>query len=251
MHHHGPRIEISYLASGQQTYIMENERYDMVGGDVLVTKPYETHGTGPHPENRGEMYWMILSAQTERGRFLDLPPAQGRTLLNELMALEPRHFLGRAGLKTILQQVFALYNPPLSLIQKMNIKNLLLRYLLDVLACAGKKQPHGPSTKIDKAQQYMADHLGELFTMDEVAKRAGLSLSRFKARFKKEVGLPPGEWLARQRIEKAIELLQHTDQPITRIAHNLGFSTSQYFATVFKRYTGKKPSVYRQNQSGL
>ena len=71
---------------------------------------------------------------------------------------------------------------------------------------------------------------------------ARLSESRFKTRFKREMGVPPEEFWLRQKIERATVLLKTRN--VTEVAHELGFSSSQYFATVFKRYTRVSPSRF-------
>ena len=50
----------------------------------------------------------------------------------------------------------------------------------------------------------------------------------------------------RLRIERARLLLAETDMPITMIAADLGYSSSQHFATSFRRDTGTTPSRYRR-----
>jgi AraC-like DNA-binding protein len=50
----------------------------------------------------------------------------------------------------------------------------------------------------------------------------------------------------RRRIYRAKYLLREPDRPITAIALDLGFSSSQYFATVFKKLVGLTPGEYRQ-----
>lgn len=64
--------------------------------------------------------------------------------------------------------------------------------------------------------------------------------------FKETTGLTPNDYLLRQRIERAKERLTQTSQPITEIALGVGFSSSQYFANVFRRYTGMTPLAHRK-----
>jgi AraC-like DNA-binding protein len=54
----------------------------------------------------------------------------------------------------------------------------------------------------------------------------------------------------RARVVRAEQLLRETERPITHIAHDLGFSSSQYFATVMKRYTRLSPSALRRRGAG-
>ena len=75
-----------------------------------------------------------------------------------------------------------------------------------------------------------------------LAQVARLSESRCKARFKREIGVPPAEYWLRKKIEQAIVLLKN--RSVTEVAYELGFSSSQYFATVFKRYKLVSPSQH-------
>ena len=51
--------------------------------------------------------------------------------------------------------------------------------------------------------------------------------------------------MTRKEIERAQALLLGGDHTVTNVAFGLGFSTTQYFATVFKRYTGQTPTGFR------
>ena len=82
--------------------------------------------------------------------------------------------------------------------------------------------------------------------VEDLASRVGLSVSRFKARFKETVGVPPADYMSRQKVAKAMDLLRKTGMPVTQIATSLGYASSQYFATAFRRYTGKTPSHARR-----
>jgi len=57
----------------------------------------------------------------------------------------------------------------------------------------------------------------------------------------------PKDYLVRVRVEKAEELLRQNRRSIIDIAHSVGFNSSQYFSTVFRRYTGQTPAEFRQN----
>jgi AraC-like DNA-binding protein len=87
--------------------------------------------------------------------------------------------------------------------------------------------------------------LDEPLPLPALAAKAGLSLPRFKASFKEQFGVPPGEYVLRARVAEAVRRLRTTPQPVTRIAFDLGFSSSQYFATVVKRYAGRTPRELR------
>jgi AraC-like DNA-binding protein len=78
-----------------------------------------------------------------------------------------------------------------------------------------------------------------------VADAVGLHPTRFHERFLIEIGQTPAEWRIRRRIALAQERLRVPDASVTEVAFALGFASSQYFATAFKKYTGRTPTEYR------
>ena len=58
--------------------------------------------------------------------------------------------------------------------------------------------------------------------------------------------MSPWQYILKVRIEAAKQRLAARDESITQIAMRLGFASSQYFATTFKRITGVTPRAYRQ-----
>ena len=90
-HTHGQMLEICYLARGQQTYLVNQTRFDLTGGDVFLTFPNEPHGTGTAPESKGVLYWCLLRLPEKNERLLSLSLTESRQLVSLLLTL-PRHF---------------------------------------------------------------------------------------------------------------------------------------------------------------
>ena len=84
------------------------------------------------------------------------------------------------------------------------------------------------------------------YQLRDLARHAHLSVSRFKSRFKAETGISPWQFILNARIEAAKQRLAAEKESITKIAVDMGFASSQHFATAFKRMMGVTPRAYRQ-----
>ena len=242
-HAHSGAIEICFLVKGRQTYEVNGHQYQLRGGDVFFTRPNEMHSTGRLPEEKGVLYWLILRVPRGRQAFLGLPPTQGRALINELLHLRSRHFRGVWSMKTLLDECMVACHDLRSPLRETLIANRICAFLLHMVAGGQKVLGLDSSVSLHNIVEYIAQHLTETLTIRDLAAQAGLSVSRFKIRFKAELGVPPAEFILRAKIEEAQHRLARGGQTVTEIAYALGFPSSQYFATVFKRFTGQHPSA--------
>ena len=79
--------------------------------------------------------------------------------------------------------------------------------------------------------------------LEELAALAGLSLSQFKLNFKKELGTSPRHFISQKKIDCAKKLLPE-GCTVTETAMRLGFSSSNYFSGVFKKFVFLTPPEY-------
>ena len=85
----------------------------------------------------------------------------------------------------------------------------------------------------------------EELTLQEMAECAGLSTAHFCEAFRKSTGESPHQFLLRQRVERAKEMLGEAEMHILDVALACGFKTQQHFARVFRRTCGVSPTGYR------
>ena len=90
--------------------------------------------------------------------------------------------------------------------------------------------------------EYIADHYhNENLDLKEVAEKVHITPSYVSTIFKKYTDVNFSDYVIRVRMEKAIELLVHTDLKVYEIAERIGYPNTQYFSVPFKRYTGHTP----------
>jgi AraC family transcriptional regulator len=104
--------------------------------------------------------------------------------------------------------------------------------------------------QLKRVMARIKDDLSHDLSRRDLADLVGLSPFHLCRAFVCSTGLPPHKWRLRRRIERAERQLELTDRPVTDIALDLGFATSQHFAAAFKRATSVSPSTYRASRRG-
>ncbi|MCD0456399.1 AraC family transcriptional regulator [Chryseobacterium sp. LC2016-27] len=82
-------------------------------------------------------------------------------------------------------------------------------------------------------------------SLSELAYLSGRSLSSFKRDFQGIYNMSPALWIREKRLEKAKEMLETTQLPVSEICYSLGFENISHFSRIFKEYHGKAPTVVR------
>ncbi len=128
--------------------------------------------------------------------------------------------------------------------------------LLHLLQLSGRAGPvvsndgAGLSTRqLGIAKDLMLSEIGRDLTAHEIADACGVSIDRFNRGFRAATGLPPHRWRLRQRILRAMELLEHTPASISEIALSCGFADQSHLTRVFSRQIGISPGAWRNSLS--
>lgn len=105
-------------------------------------------------------------------------------------------------------------------------------------------------TRTDERLLRVIDHVdAHLSEPLDVARLAGvvhLSASRLTHLFREHLGTSPQRYLERQRMIRAMQLLDLTSRPVAAIARELGWADPLYFSQRFTRFTGQSPTAYRR-----
>jgi len=246
VHHHARGFEFCFLHRGSQVFEVGGQLYRLRGGDVFVTFPDESHSTGGAPSEPGILYWLNLRLPGPGRRLLDLPRAESEALVQGLLSLPERHFRAPRQTKSLFGELFRLYDSPQVAHRGARLRCAVTRLLLELIDGSQRHAGTSPSPRIREIVRLIREHPGQDFSLSDLARRAHVSLSHFKRIFKAETGLAPREYILQAKIDAAKHRLTSGNTPVTQISVDLGFVSSQYFATVFRRMTGRTPTAYRR-----
>jgi AraC family transcriptional regulator len=102
-------------------------------------------------------------------------------------------------------------------------------------------------TRLQKATDYINQHLSETITQSDIAIYLGISQCHFGRLFKQSMEMTVHAYLIQQRVKKAQRLLQETELSILVIAEQCGFANPSHLAKNFRKHTGMTPRQFRKS----
>lgn len=250
-HSHDGVIEICFLERGRQFYSFGGGAVHCLrGGEALVVQPGEVHSTGRLPEFPGRLYWLQIRAPGRGEAILGLSAAETAGLFGRVRKL-PRQFQAAAGLQGLFENAFAAEALGVAALQPAIFRARVVELLLSCVEAAERgERPSLPPVIARSLQSQLNDTVAERVGLARLARARGLSESYFKALFRRSLGMPPAEFFRLLRLEQAQLQLRNTPASITEIALAAGFSSSQHFATAFRKQYRCTPRAFRAQRTG-
>jgi AraC family transcriptional regulator len=104
--------------------------------------------------------------------------------------------------------------------------------------------------QMKRACERLDSDLGGKLLLQQIAAEFDLSVSHFSRAFRISTGLPPHQWLLRQRVKAAKQLMTIRDLPLFEIAISAGFADQSHFTRVFSAVVGVSPGAWRREALG-
>lgn len=236
--HHETHFEIHLVMDGTVNWWVEDDIYALEPGSVFLTKPGELHGGIKNIIQPSTLTWLQVDASCLEDAHIE----------DALMQITERQAASTPELIRLLEAMLEEVDSPqddsprlVSAYLHIFLTKLLRQYRL------GKSDEDLPEV-CNVLFKYIDEHLSdeEAIKVEDLCNHVGLSRSRIFQIFDEYVGQSPISYINRMRIERAKHYLRQTKRQVTQIALELGYSSSQHFATAFKRLTGLSPKEYRK-----
>ena len=243
MHAHQDH-ELYFLISGQRRYFLGHTIYDVAPGNVVFIPRTMLHrtvslgakGFDRYVINFSQEHYDLFTAITgqdvltayPKGICLQLPPDKVWQIQKTFEQMELEQKLPSDWSRGVTA-------------------NYLYSILLDCFRYGKPKAPCQEETadKIQQAARYISEHYTDLLTLEDAANLVHMEKTYFSKRFKALTGFGFLDYLTQTRLRAAEDLLTRTELSISNISDACGFSGSNYFGDVFRRYIGVSPTEYR------
>jgi AraC-like DNA-binding protein len=229
-----PTWSMVYVLRGRGEYAdAAGRRWELEPGMCFQRVPERRHSTTLDPRGR----WLEA--------FIDVGPTLWRAL-QAMQVLRPDPPVWRWGLSRERVARFEALIGDLERAGERRLPALCVRLLgLAVEAQPEPAEPGGGDDAIERACRALAEESTRRTDLRAWCRRERLDYERFRKDFLRRMGVSPGQYRLRRRMDRACELLHTTDRTLAEIAAELGYRSPYEFSAQFRERMGLPPSRYR------
>ena len=184
--------------------------------------------------------------------------APPNTVLVEFRLLAPEEFVLSDKIRVVDvgvngARIFALMKKMVSeysLPVRPTLKLLRDMYGLLALVCESEKYRHFDSRSFEtvrKGIEYLQKDGKQEYSVEEIARMCFITPAYFRRLFKEYTGTSPGAYRIGRKMERAKEIMEHSNLSVGDLAALLGYDDPSYFCRVFKKEVGVSPSEYQKS----
>lgn len=244
------------MVAGKVNWWMDGKRFVLKAGDAIIIPPGQLHEAEALALQPRQHYWLCFDYPVKA--FTGMSEEVTNDLVQTIKTIAGNSWSLGDECESLFRGMIKCHRHrgPLAPLQAQALFHLLLIQIIGHATSLKVKvpelfpQPHFRA-RIDRAKALLnQDDLAPPPSVGQMAKVAGFKEATFRRVFERYVGMTPANFIASQRVSQARNLLI-MGESVTEVAHKLGFSSSQYFATVFKQWTGLQPSEFVKNNQTM
>ena len=251
-HRHQSCIEITLCVRGSARFDCDGKVYTLMPGMVFLSRPQDVHRLRMN-QRGARLHWLFFQVPEKGKAVFGLPLEESRFLVHELLNIPRRAFVADDDVRLAFEELQCAYDgqkePGPS--RRLEVRVSALRLLHAIVTSGRTERAVEPERAFKTLIEKMRRHPEDSYGSDRLVAETKLSPNTILARFRKLTGLPPQAFLVKCRVHKAKELLALRTKSVTEIAVELGFASSQHFATRFRLETGMTPRQWREIRGGI
>ena len=120
----------------------------------------------------------------------------------------------------------------------------------DLLLYDDENSGYGDAGLVQQAESFIRENIFRKITRADVADHVHLNADYFSRLFRKETGLSFKDYVLKEKMKKAADMLAHTKFSVGIIASKMGFDNFSHFSHTFKNYYYVSPQDYRNENGG-
>ncbi len=243
MHYH-PYYEIYILISGKRKYFFRNKIIELYPHDILIIKPNDPHRAIPIEDIPYERY------------IINIDPSLFSQIEKYNKTIKE---IFKKGVLHLDDSAFPRLFDTIGCIEKeqkeekenhtYSIRNYIERILMDLLLydknIPRANQFQKNDARLQEALDYIVSNYEQNITIETCAKISYMSKSNFARIFHDVIGTNFKEYVNSVRIKKASEFLSETDMSVSEISEKVGYDSTSYFCSIFKKHMNISPKDYR------
>lgn len=240
-------FEMTYCARGSVKFDCNGRAYAILPGGMFVSTPEDVHGIRNYPKG-AKIYWIFLRLPKRGEGYFGLGAKESRWLTESIRSFPRKTFVVSAEIQSAYERLFRIIDTEEkgSVARRLKLRTTALQLVLSIIEAGVSPSDYDEDARFRAVIDRMRRNPQKAFSMEDLVKELGCSLNTIITRFHRLTGLPPQAFLMKCRIHRAIDLLKDSSLTITAIADELGFASSQHFATRFRQETGKTPREWRR-----
>ena len=225
---------LMYVTAGNHLFGNGQETVRLFPGDVIVLPPHTPYIQQLDNDDGLNYLWLHFTGSNVYGILNEY----GIKLFPSVNKTNPTNHL-----QTRFQRLFDCFIKN-DRFREKDLSASLEKLLIEVARAIENNEK--PRVSLSKSINYLNNYYNTQIKIPDLAKMDGHSVTRYNLHFKEQMGMPPTKYIIKLRMNMATELIENSDLPINQIGEMCGYEDYNFFAKVFKAYTGLSPKKYKE-----
>lgn len=233
--------EMLYLISGNLNFFIDDKIFAVAPGNIMMIPQEAIHKSYNSASKYERVVWNFTDHMIDK----EILPLVRGLFKHQVYAPDVKF------MQEIIKQFRAEWHnehkhEPLSFYFSKQYLNLLLLYLIRHKDRFIVRGTNIANPSIDRLIKYINQNYKNPITLREFSQKLRLTPNYISKLFSENTGMGFKEYLTGVRIKNARDMLENTEEPISKIASECGFNDCNYFSTIFKNVIGLSPKRYRK-----